>query len=372
MLQALRRALEKDIKPFHASQWAIPKIREVRDVEDVLRIIIELCIRNNQRLDEQDSQSLWFKSFDEFVLAQRAYRKELQRHQLAGTADPPAVRKMLSCLNSFIQNLLAEMSNCVSLPAILTKIVSDHGSDFFGDYRQTLMGMLETYRYEGTLLSTAYDLLEGDQYRALRLLLRKKATAFSTSQPGCAICELELSKLPGISQSEKESSTDTTAVPTECMLFTCGHAFHKYCLPASVTTDLNDGIHVAACPCCDSETNSKLVQTHRKHAASSKNTLPVVDESDRYVMETSRIIIEKLQQVDSLWGHDSGAYSRQGKTAFMDGLASSVRLQLRPKATYEESPVLTGERVPGTLPEDSLCYMELPNEILDELEADLF
>lgn len=55
-------------------------------------------------------------------------------------------------LSRFIQEIVEGMVGYVPLPAIMAKLLSDNGSQEFGDFKLTILGMLGTYGYERTIL----------------------------------------------------------------------------------------------------------------------------------------------------------------------------------------------------------------------------
>jgi hypothetical protein len=74
---------------------------------------------------------------------------------------PPEVLAIQDKLTSFLREILRTMMSCVSITAILQKIVRDHGADEFKDFKSIIITMLDTYTYERNILQTAAQLLEG-------------------------------------------------------------------------------------------------------------------------------------------------------------------------------------------------------------------
>jgi len=138
-----------------------------QDVVKCLDVATSLCCRTSASVDSTESEGLWFTLLDSFVVPQRNTRKEINRHY---RRVPEHLLKMQSFLTELIMDgVLKRMMGEVSFPAILGKIVKDHGKDEFGEFRYTICGMLETYRFEETTLHTAYLTLESDIFRAFEV-----------------------------------------------------------------------------------------------------------------------------------------------------------------------------------------------------------
>ena len=59
------------------------------------------------------------------------------------------LRKLLS---QFIKEIVEGMIGYVRLPTIMSKLLSDNGSQEFGDFKLTILGMLGTYGFERRIL----------------------------------------------------------------------------------------------------------------------------------------------------------------------------------------------------------------------------
>ena len=61
----------------------------------------------------------------------------------------PVLRKLFSQL---IKEIVEGMIGFVRLPNIVSKLLSDNGSQEFGDFKLTILGMLGTYGFERRIL----------------------------------------------------------------------------------------------------------------------------------------------------------------------------------------------------------------------------
>ena len=66
------------------------------------------------------------------------------------------LRKLFSM---FIKEIVEGMIGYIRLPTIMSKLLSDNGSQEFGDFKITILGMLGTYGFERRILVYIYDLL---------------------------------------------------------------------------------------------------------------------------------------------------------------------------------------------------------------------
>lgn len=79
---------------------------------------------------------------------------------------------MQNVLSGFVKWVLAEMNGYVPLNVVLNKIIVDHAKAEFREFRDTILGMLDTYRYEERILATANHLLQEDVQNRVRVLHR--------------------------------------------------------------------------------------------------------------------------------------------------------------------------------------------------------
>lgn len=65
------------------------------------------------------------------------------------------LRKLFS---QFIKEIVEGMIGYVHLPTIMSKLLSDNGTQEFGDFKLTILGMLGTYSFERRILVCAQNL----------------------------------------------------------------------------------------------------------------------------------------------------------------------------------------------------------------------
>ncbi|TVU33578.1 hypothetical protein EJB05_25403, partial [Eragrostis curvula] len=149
---------------------------EAHPVLDALRASIGLCQRNSQRLDPEESQSLWFQLLDSFSEplkklyaskdANEKYARSkgneapIEQPKGKGRSQQLRISSKKCCLNAlrkifskFVGEIIEAMAGYIPLPAIMAKLLSDNGSQEFGDFKLVIHRMLSMYLYEKRILS---------------------------------------------------------------------------------------------------------------------------------------------------------------------------------------------------------------------------
>ncbi|KAL7224339.1 hypothetical protein ACSBR1_025740 [Camellia fascicularis] len=255
MLDTAVESLVSDAGIEHFS--AILKKEEVKDILEILHACIGLCQRNTPRLDPEESESLWFllldsfceplmDSFNEKMVPQGETYIGTQAEPLGGQENEEAciikwkiskfhegahiLRKLFS---QFIKEIVEGMIGYIRLPIIMSKLLSDNGSQEFGDFKVTILGMLGTYGFERRILDTAKSLIEDDTFYTMSLLKKGASHGYAPRSLLCCICNCLLTK---------NSSGSSIRV------FNCGHATHLQCeLQENETSHTGSS---AGCPVC--------------------------------------------------------------------------------------------------------------------------
>uniref|UniRef100_A0A8C5FL41 VPS8 subunit of CORVET complex n=1 Tax=Gadus morhua TaxID=8049 RepID=A0A8C5FL41_GADMO len=146
-------------------------------LESSLDDIIALCQRNSQNLNQQ------------------------QREELT--------MKVLNAMSSFIP-----------LPDIIQRILQDpvYGKGKLSEIQGLILGMLDTFNYEQTLLETTTSLLNHDLHWSLAHLRASVTRGLVPRQDTCNICLLQYRRRHD--------------PPEEIVIFSCGHLYHCQCLQA--------------------------------------------------------------------------------------------------------------------------------------------
>ncbi|KAK1273312.1 hypothetical protein QJS04_geneDACA010854 [Acorus gramineus] len=234
---------------------SILKTNEVVSLWDLLHASIGLCQRNTSRLDSGEADSLWFRLLDLFCAPLRylydrneisvgtndigirpstydteADKESLLRRMQKLDKGANVLRRVFS---KFTGEIIGGMVGYVPLPTIMAKLLSDNGSQEFGDFKLTIMGMLGTYGYERRILGTAKSLIEDDTFYTMSLLKKGASHAYAPQSFICCLCSCSLTK-----------SSSNIGI----RVFNCGHAAHLHC--ELQENEILSSESLAGCPIC--------------------------------------------------------------------------------------------------------------------------
>lgn len=174
-------------------------------VKDSLNDIIVFCHQSCQNLDQQQRESLWFPLLDTMMASQ----KQVKGHNAKHISDvlKELTMEVLNCMSSFI-----------SLPAIIQQILQDpvYGRGKLAEIQGLILGMLDTFNYEQTLLETTTSLLNHDLHWSLAHLRAAVTRGLHPRQDYCNICLQHYKR--------RQDSAE------EIFVFSCGHLYHFQCL----------------------------------------------------------------------------------------------------------------------------------------------
>uniref|UniRef100_H2ZCD2 Vacuolar protein sorting-associated protein 8 central domain-containing protein n=1 Tax=Ciona savignyi TaxID=51511 RepID=H2ZCD2_CIOSA len=165
--------------------------------------VIGLCQRNSSKLQEKQREKLWFSLLDVVLKPQ---------YHLVDSDDHEDVKQLA-------QRVLTSMIGHMTLPAVLQKIIQDpaYRSGKFGEIRSLLLGMLETYQYERTLLNTTLQLLARHRHTSMSNLHRNVVRGVSPKSQYCLVCR-------------KSVLTNQSSNNGNLVVFSYGNAYHESCL----------------------------------------------------------------------------------------------------------------------------------------------
>uniref|UniRef100_A0A7N8XFS7 VPS8 subunit of CORVET complex n=1 Tax=Mastacembelus armatus TaxID=205130 RepID=A0A7N8XFS7_9TELE len=157
-------------------------------IKNSLNDIIALCHRSSQNLYLQQSEVY------DFIFVYVSVLKEL-------------TMEVLNC-----------MSSIISLPAIIQRILQDpvYGKGKLAEIQGLILGMLDTFNYEQTLLETTTTLLNHDLHWSLAHLRAAVTRGLHPRQDYCHIC---------LQPYRRRQNSDE-----EIIVFSCGHLYHFQCL----------------------------------------------------------------------------------------------------------------------------------------------
>merc|ERR1711879_1064655 len=109
------------------------------------------------------------------------------------------------------------MMGFVPLRFIMEKIVRDHSTAPFADFKPMILAMLDTYHYEQNILEAAKRLFDSDHFQAHSAYKKTLGRGFSCARASnCTLCKIPFA-----------GGCDVT-------VYSCGHSFHRLCVPSNV------------------------------------------------------------------------------------------------------------------------------------------
>ncbi|XP_041866260.1 vacuolar protein sorting-associated protein 8 homolog isoform X2 [Melanotaenia boesemani] len=177
----------------------------LRRVKDSLNDIISLCHRSCPNLDQEQREVLWFPLLDTMMASQKEVKGLDGEKTSEGLKE--MTLKVLNCMSSFI-----------SLPTIIQHILQDpvYGKGKLAEIQGLILGMLDTFNYEQTLLETTTSLLNHDLHWSLAHLRSAVTKGLHPRQDVCNICLQHYKR--------RQDSSE------EIIVFSCGHLYHLPCL----------------------------------------------------------------------------------------------------------------------------------------------
>nr|KAF6384137.1 VPS8 subunit of CORVET complex [Pipistrellus kuhlii] len=177
----------------------------LKAVEETTVETIALCQRNSHNLNQQQREALWFPLLEAMMAPQK----------LSSSATPHLHSEALKSLTMQVLNSMAAF---IALPSILQRILQDpvYGKGKLGEIQGLILGMLDTFNYEQTLLETTTSLLNQDLHWSLCNLRASVTRGLNPKQDYCSIC---------LQQYKRHQET-----ADEIIVFSCGHLYHSFCL----------------------------------------------------------------------------------------------------------------------------------------------
>ncbi|XP_040336920.1 vacuolar protein sorting-associated protein 8 homolog isoform X6 [Herpailurus yagouaroundi] len=199
----------------------------LKDVEDTMVETIALCQRNSHNLNQQQREALWFPLLEAMMAPQK----------LSGSAAPHLHPE---ALRSLTMQVLNSMAAFIALPSILQRILQDpvYGKGKLGEIQGLILGMLDTFNYEQTLLETTTSLLNQDLHWSLCNLRASVTRGLNPKQDYCSICLQQYKR--------RQEMAD------EIIVFSCGHLYHSFCLQNKECTIETEGRTRWTCYKCSS------------------------------------------------------------------------------------------------------------------------
>ncbi|KAL4217419.1 Vacuolar protein sorting-associated protein 8 [Mactra antiquata] len=214
------------------------------EIQMVLLVIVQLLQRNSNKMDEDSREALWFPLLDALMFPHRRI-KDIDN------------KDVLNDFKQLTHHVLNNMMGHIALPAILQKIMQDptYNTGKFGEIKELILGMLETYNYEQTLMITCKNLLNHDIHMNLQSLTQAAVKGYVPHGQQCRICVKKFMNQQDVDQ---------------VLVFRCGHSYHSACLQAVGSVHVISGEDTYVCYLC-SHTKRGQTQSSRFHRSLSNS-----------------------------------------------------------------------------------------------------
>uniref|UniRef100_A0A8C9B619 RING-type domain-containing protein n=1 Tax=Phocoena sinus TaxID=42100 RepID=A0A8C9B619_PHOSS len=197
----------------------------LKNVEETMVETIALCQRNSHNLNQQQREALWFPLLEAMMAPQK----------LSSSAAPHLHSE---ALKSLTMQVLNNMAAFIALPSILQRILQFMEKEKLGEIQGLILGMLDTFSYEQTLLETTTSLLNQDLHWSLCNLRASVTRGLNPKQDYCSICLQQYKRCQEMAD--------------EIIVFSCGHLYHSFCLQSKECTIEIEGQTRWTCYKCSS------------------------------------------------------------------------------------------------------------------------
>ena len=179
--------------------------KHINDKEEFKRLFeegLKVCKENAKvRHNEENQQEIWFNFLDKlYELVQRNDK----------------------VVNECIKKLLNVMSEYVSLPSIIKKMIDKHSELGISSFKDMFSSMLLTYFYQEKVLGTAKGIIAMEVSKQFHELKKAKGRATFLKHSVCSKCNDPIQ----------------WNIVGEAIAFNCGHFYHAKCVDQSCYTCL--------------------------------------------------------------------------------------------------------------------------------------
>ncbi|XP_041119267.1 vacuolar protein sorting-associated protein 8 homolog isoform X2 [Polyodon spathula] len=199
----------------------------MRRVEIALEDTVALCQRSSNSLNQQQREALWFPLLEAMMSPQKLLKGMACHH----TSES---------LKQMTMQVLNSMTGFIALPSIIQRILQDpvYGKGKLSEIQGLILGMLETFSYEQTLLETTTSLLNHDLHWSLSHLRAAVSRGLHPRLDHCSIC---------LQHYRRKLEADD-----EIIIFSCGHLYHCQCLQSKACGVQGEGPPSWSCYKCTS------------------------------------------------------------------------------------------------------------------------
>jgi hypothetical protein len=214
---------------------------QIDRVLDSLRTIgrrgVDICLRRSRKSsDDVDVplEDIWFM----FLNSQIKVVQLVSACQVSSSSpelDEETKSRYLSELRSLVQTTFGALvsitsTSVVSFPRLFKRLVNSTTSHY-DEFRTILTGMLESYRFDGDMLTMTKQLVEHDLFDTMASLTRQKARGWTLDRGVCIRCRNPLSKRPPGQSPNVSAEADTSEEVSifQIVMARTGKAYHSQC-----------------------------------------------------------------------------------------------------------------------------------------------
>ncbi|KAI8825032.1 Golgi CORVET complex core vacuolar protein 8-domain-containing protein [Fimicolochytrium jonesii] len=244
-LSVILKSIEEDVESIlnGTSLESVDGDVSERAMADVITVKVDmglnLCRRHYAKTESRDRETVWFRLLDSIVEMQHLTSSakpptdgvplDVSNGEAgadASVAKPSDRDALHEILKARTRDILYAMVGHVSLPSILLRIVQSQRSATFGEHRDIIFSMLESYTYERELLQATNRVMAADVHANHVRNARLRSEAFRPARGQCPLCR-RLLHVRAMSEAERSAKNKVVIMP-------CRHAFHAACLQAEM------------------------------------------------------------------------------------------------------------------------------------------
>lgn len=207
------------------------------EIKQKMMTLIEFCQRSSFKLtDPKEVELFWFTLLEDMLHIKQVINALKNNSELTDNSYQTSINKF----NELTNSLLNGMIGYIDLLSLLQRIIRDPlysgENGKLCDIKELMMGMLDTYNYQETVLQTTNSLLLTELHTELQHLRHESNKALTNRTLICSVCLKSLT------------------LGTDVIVLKCAHSFHQRC--ANVDSDS------AKCVICySSAKNESIVQS---------------------------------------------------------------------------------------------------------------
>lgn len=172
---------------IHSTQRAL---QQVIDVGRAATQVVGKCCKGDLPAGSMTVEDLWYEVLSCLIDTVRDISRNRQISDIRDSSDAfiSQLVKVSQLVPDAISVLISSTSSeTLALPHLVRRLMDNSAGSTYADYKEILDSMLDTYRFEGNLLSTSKRLLELDVHDQVAELHKSRGTGWRPNKWG--VCE---------------------------------------------------------------------------------------------------------------------------------------------------------------------------------------